>query len=71
LDDTSAGLCVNSSNAEDIAEKAIYLFKNPEIMLEMGKRGREAVLNKYNFENALSDLMSFYNKILNPGTSVR
>jgi glycosyltransferase involved in cell wall biosynthesis len=66
LEETSAGICVISSDPEAIAEKAIFLFKNPELMVEMGANGRKAVLEKYNFEIALIDLMGFYKEILNP-----
>lgn len=70
LNETSAGLCLNSSDPGSIAEKAIFLLKNPEKMIEMGENGRKAVLEKYNFENTLIDLMSFYHRILNPANNV-
>lgn len=64
LKEAGAGLTVNSSDPNSIAENAIYMLKNPEIMTEMGRKGRVAVLEKYNFENSLNELMNFYNKIL-------
>ena len=63
LEDSGAGLCVNSNSPESIAEKAIYMLKNPEVMYEMGRKGREAVLERYNFENELSRLDQFYKQI--------
>lgn len=69
LDETSAGLCVNSSDPSDIAEKAISLLKNPDKMNEMGINGRNAVMERYNFENTLTELMKFYRKILMPANN--
>lgn len=64
LDDTGAGMCVDSSNPVSIADKAIYLLKNPDIMLDMGKKGRKAVLEKYNYENEIQKLDKFYKSII-------
>lgn len=60
---SNSGLCVNSSNPKDIAEKAIFILKDPMLMEKMGENGRKAVLNKYNFENALKELTLFYSQI--------
>ena len=64
LNETGAGLTVNSSDPDSIAKNAIYMLKNPSLMIEMGQKGRKAVLEKYNYENSLSELMDFYNKII-------
>lgn len=63
LDDTGAGICVDSSDPMSIADKVIYLLKNPENMLDMGKKGRKAVLEKYNYENEIKKLDKFYRSI--------
>ncbi|MCB0723902.1 MAG: glycosyltransferase [Ignavibacteriae bacterium] len=70
LEDSGAGLCVNSNSPESIAGKAIYMLKNPDVMIEMGRKGREAVLKKYNFENELMRLDQFYKKIAGNGGQV-
>lgn len=40
-------------DVNDAAEKIIYLYNNPEIRKEMGKNGRKAVCEKYDFENVI------------------
>ena len=65
LSETGAGLIVDSSEPEMIAEKSIYVLTHPDKMYEMGQKGRKAVLEKYNYENTLSELEDFYKGILN------
>lgn len=62
---TQCGLLVNSSNPEEIAFKCIELLSDKDRIVEMGKRGRIAALQQYNFDNELSKLIDFYKKIIN------
>ena len=64
IEDTGCGLLVDSTSPESIAEGALYLLNNPEEMAEMGRRGREAVLTKYNFNMDLKGLIRFYKEII-------
>jgi glycosyltransferase involved in cell wall biosynthesis len=64
LEHSKAGLCVNSNDKNSIAEKAVYLLKNKDKMIEMGNNGRKAVLENYNFENELLKLDTFYKSII-------
>ena len=65
VNDSECGLLVDSSSPKDIADKVLYLFNNPDEMIEMGHRGREAIMTKYNYETALESLQDFYSDILN------
>jgi len=44
------GLVFQNRNAADLAEKISILYHNPELRAEMGERGKQAVLEKYNLE---------------------
>ncbi len=63
LDETRAGVVFESNNEADLANKVIDLQNNKKLQLEMGKRGKEAVLEKYNWDEASKNLITLYNKI--------
>ncbi|MGM0566297.1 MAG: glycosyltransferase family 4 protein, partial [Bacteroidota bacterium] len=44
VEENECGIAFESENADDLAEKAMTLLKNPAKAEEMGKRGREVVL---------------------------
>ena len=48
----------------DIAEKIMFLLDNPSIAERMGKNGRRAVQEKYNWEIEGKKLVAVYNKLL-------
>lgn len=42
---------LTDNTVEDLIEKIMFLKNNPEIASEMGRRGRKAVVEKYNWDN--------------------
>jgi glycosyltransferase involved in cell wall biosynthesis len=54
------GLCVNPMDPGDIAEAVSYLLDNPEIASEMGRNGRRAVEEKYNWDIEAKKLKEIY-----------
>jgi glycosyltransferase involved in cell wall biosynthesis len=60
----NCGMIVNSDYPEQIAEKAIYMLKNLEQTRQMGKNGRTAMLEKFNFNIQLKEMIEYYYKIL-------
>lgn len=46
----SCGICVNPLDSNAISAAIQYLINNKEEAYEMGKRGREAVLNEFNWQ---------------------
>ncbi|UOO90586.1 glycosyltransferase [Vitreoscilla massiliensis] len=60
----SCGICVNPEDPKQIAEAINYLRDHPELAKEMGLKGRNAVINTFNWETEQQKLVSFYNKIL-------
>ena len=63
LDETRAGVVFESNNEADLADKVVELQNNKKLQLEMGKKGKEAVLEKYNWNEASKNLITLYNKI--------
>lgn len=58
------GICVNPMDPKAIAAAIDYLAENPELALEMGKRGRKAVEEKYNWATEEVKLISLYKNLL-------
>ncbi len=63
IEGNSAGICVNPSNVEEIANAIRYLNENPQVALEMGKNGRKAFEEKYNWQIEEKKLIALYNEI--------
>lgn len=63
IDKNKCGICVNPENPEEIAGAISFLFENPSVAKKMGENGKEAVLNKYNWELESNKLIRFYNSI--------
>jgi glycosyltransferase involved in cell wall biosynthesis len=59
------GLLVNPLKSDQIANAIDYLVKNPKEAERMGRNGRRAVIEKYNWPNEEKKLLSFYESILN------
>lgn len=64
IDDAQCGLCVDPLEPQEIAKAIDYLVTHPDEALAMGEKGRQAVIEKYNWSNEETKLFSFYSKIL-------
>lgn len=60
LDAANAGVCVDPESPEDIATAIRELLVNFAEVDRMGKAGRDAVLEKYNWPNEAKKLVGFY-----------
>ncbi len=58
-----AGICVDPTNIEEISNAIGYLKNNPQIAAEMGKNGRKAFEEKYNWQREEKKLIELYNTI--------
>ena len=61
LDETEAGVIYESGDENDLAKKIIELYQNPDMQKKMGAKGKEAVLNKYNWNETSKKLIDLYN----------
>jgi glycosyltransferase involved in cell wall biosynthesis len=64
LEKNDCGICVDPGNPSEIAQAIDALFHDQERACSMGKRGRAAVLSKYNWERESSKLLELYKAIL-------
>jgi glycosyltransferase involved in cell wall biosynthesis len=67
------GLTVDPTNPESIAEAIQYLLNHPEEAAAMGRRGRQAVRERYNWGVEEAKLLRVYRELLdgNPSRSPR
>jgi glycosyltransferase involved in cell wall biosynthesis len=57
------GICVDPCNSREIALAIDLLINNKPMAEEMGKNGRKAVFEKYNWQNESRKLFDLYDKI--------
>lgn len=60
LSETACGLCFDSEDAQDIANKLQAFLEDPSMREQMGQRGKAAVLGKYNWEEAEKGFLAAY-----------
>jgi glycosyltransferase involved in cell wall biosynthesis len=65
VQEAGCGYCVNPENAIEVADAIDYLVTHPEEACGMGKKGKEAVKIKYNWNSEKIKLETFYQKLLN------
>ncbi len=63
IKESNAGLIYPSGNAQALAERIYELYTKPSLREEMGLNGKNAVLQKYNWEKAAGNLIRLYEKI--------
>jgi len=63
------GLLVDPLNPAAIAEAIDYLISHPEEAERMGRNGRRAVEEQYNWEHEATKLIQFYEQILGRSTA--
>jgi glycosyltransferase involved in cell wall biosynthesis len=63
VEKNNCGICVNPRNISEIVDAINYLLDNPEIAIQMGKNGRDAIFREYNWNTQAQKLLSIYEKI--------
>lgn len=58
------GYCVNPENPKVIADAINKLYLDKARAKEMGTKGRNLILEKYNWENEKQKLLGFYSKVI-------
>lgn len=59
----ACGILVDPTNIDEIANAMIYLVEHPEEAKRMGKNGKKAILERYNWTKEEKKLLDFYKKI--------
>jgi glycosyltransferase involved in cell wall biosynthesis len=62
--ETGCGLCVNPLDEDEIAGAIKVLLNNRRMAIDLGKKGRCAVLQKYSWKKEAEKLLAFYKQIL-------
>lgn len=63
IDGAGCGVLVNPHDVDEIAEAIGRLLSNPKEAMEMGIRGRDAVLKRFSWEKESQKLLSLYDQI--------
>jgi len=63
IQESESGICVNPFDIEAIKNAISELLENTEKSKEMGRKGRNAVENKYNWDNEAEKLLKFYTEL--------
>jgi len=63
MNDVKCGLVHEAGNVEDLAQKIIELYKDPELMKELGQNGQRAVRENWNWEKSSTVLTEIYSSI--------
>jgi glycosyltransferase involved in cell wall biosynthesis len=58
ITDGKTGIVVPQKNVRELAEKVVYLLDNPSLGRSLGKRGRQYVLEKYDWESIVLQYVS-------------
>lgn len=63
INDHKCGISVDPLDPSEIADAVSYLLDNPEVSREMGRNGRFAIENIFNWSNEAPKLVSFYDDL--------
>lgn len=64
VQESRCGIVVDPLNRKEIANSIEWLIEHPKEAEEMGRRGRRAVIEKYNWDNEFKKLVKFYEDIM-------
>jgi len=64
IDGVGCGLLVDPKNPQEIANAMQWIIDHPDLAAEMGRRGRMAIDQRYNWEAESQSLISLYRGLL-------
>ena len=64
IEGNNCGICVDPLDPKAIATAIDFFINNPDKAKEMGQNGRDAILNKYNWEIEEEKLLSLYSSLV-------
>lgn len=63
IEQHECGLVFESGNARDLAEKVLEMYRNPQLMEDMGANAYRAVSEHYNWEKTSQPLIDLYRQL--------
>jgi glycosyltransferase involved in cell wall biosynthesis len=63
IKECQCGLYYQDRNIDDLVEKILWCYLNTDILAEMGRKGKLAILNKYNSDVQFQPVLEFYNNL--------
>ena len=64
IEDGKTGFLFEMGNVEELREKIIYLWRDKELKIEMGKEARKKAEEKFSLEKHCEELLQIYKKLL-------
>lgn len=65
IEKSRGGVVVEPENPEALADQILELYQNPELATRLGKQGRQYAIERYSFEQALTQYESLFEKVAN------
>jgi glycosyltransferase involved in cell wall biosynthesis len=65
IKEADCGFLVDPANTEELSRILDYLAEHPDEIKRMGKNGKQAVVNEFNWENEASKLIDMYHNMEN------
>jgi glycosyltransferase involved in cell wall biosynthesis len=63
IGETGCGIFVDPANTREIAKAIEYLLSHPKEAEEMGRRGQQAVLDRFNWDSEAAKLVGLYSEL--------
>lgn len=64
IEKNNCGICVDSTNPQDIKRGIKFIIDNPEKAREMGRNGKQLVISKYNWNIEEKKLVGVYKQVV-------
>ena len=65
VEETGCGVVADAKSPDSIFEKMRWIYEHPDEAAAMGRAGRQAIENKFNWESEVKKLIVFYEGFLN------
>lgn len=63
IEGNQCGICINPNNEDEIKNAILYILNNSKEAQEMGKNGRKAVLERYNWKLQEKTMLDLYRQL--------
>lgn len=63
VEETNSGIVFKSGDSKALKDAVIKLYDSKDLRNQLGKNGKQAVLNKFNWQHTANALVKFYNSI--------